>query len=103
MPDSTATDSVLCEDAAMPAISVRSLRYAYGDGPAVLNGVSFDVPHGQKIAIVGPSGAGKSTLLMHFNGLLPESIPKMAGESGVFVDGVPVEQDKLLTIRQRID
>ena len=102
MPDIADTDSTSLNEAATPAISVRSLRYAYGDGPAVLNGISFDVPHGQKIAIVGPSGAGKSTLLMHFNGLLPESIPKMAGESGVFVDGVPVERDKLLTIRQRV-
>jgi ATP-binding cassette subfamily B protein len=29
----------------------------------VLRGVSFDVPHGSRVALVGPSGAGKSTVL----------------------------------------
>ena len=29
----------------------------------VLRGVSFDVPHGARVALVGPSGAGKSTVL----------------------------------------
>lgn len=29
----------------------------------VLRGVSFDVPHGSRVALVGPSGAGKSTIL----------------------------------------
>lgn len=29
----------------------------------VLRGISFDVPHGARVALVGPSGAGKSTVL----------------------------------------
>lgn len=29
----------------------------------VLNGISFHVPQGQKVALVGPSGAGKSTIV----------------------------------------
>jgi subfamily B ATP-binding cassette protein MsbA len=43
-----------------------SFRYA-PDAAVALNGVSFDVQPGQKIALVGPSGAGKSTI---FNLLL---------------------------------
>jgi ATP-binding cassette, subfamily C, bacterial CydCD len=44
-------------------LSVRHLRFTYpgGDRPA-LDGVSFDLPEGGRLAVVGPSGSGKSTL-----------------------------------------
>jgi len=36
--------------------------FAYGDGPLVLNDVSFTVPAGKTVALVGPTGSGKSTI-----------------------------------------
>jgi ABC-type multidrug transport system fused ATPase/permease subunit len=41
----------------------EGVRFAYGDGPPVLEEVSFDAPAGSVIAIVGATGAGKSTLM----------------------------------------
>lgn len=43
---------------------VRDLRFRYAPGdPPALDGVSFTLPQGGKLAIVGASGAGKSTLV----------------------------------------
>jgi len=43
--------------------SIDSSPVAEGNQPYVLDGLSFSLPLGKRIAIVGPSGAGKSTLL----------------------------------------
>lgn len=48
----------------------ENVRYRYCDGHEALRGVSFEITHGEKAALVGPNGAGKSTLLLHTNGLL---------------------------------
>ncbi len=42
----------------------------YGD-KTVLNDLSFQVPHGARVAVVGPNGAGKSTLFKALVGILP--------------------------------
>ena len=42
-------------------ISFENVHFAYKDRP-ILQGVSFAVPAGKRVAIVGPSGAGKSTI-----------------------------------------
>jgi ATP-binding cassette, subfamily B, heavy metal transporter len=44
------------------ALAFDSVSFAYEADRPILNGVSFSVPAGGKLAVVGPSGAGKSTL-----------------------------------------
>ena len=51
-------------------LEVRNASLAYGD-KVVLRDVSFNVPHGSRVAVVGPNGAGKSTLFKALVGLLP--------------------------------
>jgi ATP-binding cassette, subfamily B, bacterial len=45
-------------------LAFRDVRFAYPTRPdaAVLDGLTFTVKPGQKLALVGPSGAGKSTI-----------------------------------------
>jgi len=54
-------------------IEVKDLSFVYPDGSRALNGISFSIREGSRVAILGPNGAGKSTLLLHLNGLnLPQ-------------------------------
>jgi ABC-type multidrug transport system fused ATPase/permease subunit len=50
------------DGAGIPAVELDSVRFAYGEGPTVLDGMSFKVGEGQRVALVGPSGAGKTTI-----------------------------------------
>jgi ATP-binding cassette subfamily B protein len=49
---------------AMPSgIIFQDISFRYGNGPLVIQDVTFTAPVGTLTALVGPSGAGKSTLL----------------------------------------
>jgi ATP-binding cassette subfamily B protein len=79
-------------------VSFENVRFAYPSRPdtAVVDGVSFKISAGEKVAIVGPSGAGKSTL---FHLLLRFYDPA----SGVIsVDGVPIKAADPQVVRARI-
>ncbi|XP_024393646.1 ABC transporter B family member 25, mitochondrial isoform X1 [Physcomitrium patens] len=44
-------------------ISFDNVHFGYLTDRSILNGISFDVPAGNSVAIVGTSGSGKSTIL----------------------------------------
>jgi putative ABC transport system ATP-binding protein len=49
-----------------PIVEVRNLRKSYRRGQQivpVLENITFDIAHGEFLALMGPSGSGKSTLL----------------------------------------
>lgn len=44
-------------------VAFDNVHFEYTEGQKVLNGISFEVPAGKKVAIVGGSGSGKSTIV----------------------------------------
>jgi putative ABC transport system ATP-binding protein len=95
-------DSVQCATvvSAPPALRFVDVRkeYALGDGTIrALDGLSFEVPRGEFVAVVGRSGSGKSTVLQLAAGI---DVPT-SGE--VWVDGLELSAltDDQLTRRRR--
>ncbi len=80
-----------------PAIAFRDVTFRYPEqDPAeapLLDGLSFSVRKGEKVALVGQSGCGKSTALKLITGLLRPQ------EGSVTVLGVPVEKWNLEALR----
>lgn len=55
---------------ALPLITVRGLKVAYGTKP-VLDDVDLDLFPGEMVALLGASGSGKSTLMRSLTGFAP--------------------------------
>jgi len=56
-----------------PLFAVSGVRFAYAGQPPCLDGISFEVPVGERLALVGANGSGKSTLLHLLDGLYAPS------------------------------
>ena len=70
-------------------VSVR-----YGEKPAVLRDVEFEIRRGEVLGLVGQSGSGKSTLAMAILGLLDRKAARAEG-------AIKFEGRDLLTLRER--
>ncbi len=76
-------------------IEFRNLTFAY-NGKPVLKNINLRIPAGRTLAIVGATGSGKSTLVS----LIPRLYDAPPGS--VMLDGVPIRQVPLDTLRRHI-
>ncbi|HXJ79799.1 MAG TPA: peptidase domain-containing ABC transporter [Candidatus Methylomirabilis sp.] len=79
-------------------VSLRKVgfRYSGPESPAILEGISFEVPAGKRVAIVGRSGSGKTTLVKCLAGLLEPT------EGAIFYDGVDMKTLHYRDLRRQI-
>ena len=77
-------------------VRYTNVGYRYEDGTQALKSVSFEVTHGERVALLGLNGSGKSTLLLMTDALLLPS----SGE--VNVGDIPVGKKTAETLRRSV-
>jgi len=77
-------------------IRFDNVSFDYNEDRKILDNVSFEIPHGHKVAVVGPSGAGKSTLAR----LLFRFYDVKSG--GIYIDGQNINSVMQNSLRDNI-
>jgi len=72
----------MTSESLVPIVELAGVDKRYGDGPLILDQVSFTAKRGDFVSLIGPSGCGKSTVLKLVSGLNPISGGR------IVVDGV---------------
>lgn len=78
------------------AVRFEAVRFAYQDGPPILDGLDLTVRPGERVALVGSTGAGKTTLVR----LLVRLYDPQEGR--ILLDGIDVRTLDLKQLRRHV-
>lgn len=76
-------------------ITVDNIKFNY-EKQSILQGISFNLKAGERVALLGRTGAGKSTLLNNLIGL------KFPQKGEIIIDGLKLEKKNIADIRRNI-
>ena len=80
----------------MGKVRFENVSFGYKDDLDVIKNISFEVNHGETVAIIGPTGSGKSTLV----NLLPRLFDVESG--AIFIDGKDITKISKRCLRENI-
>ena len=72
----------------MALVSMRGVGIAFG-GPKLLDGVDWQLEHGQRVGLVGRNGAGKTTLMRLLHGDIVPDDGEVTRSQGVRIARLP--------------
>ena len=77
-------------------IEFQNVSFAYDKDVIVLKNVSFDIKHGEVVAVVGPSGSGKTTIA----NLIPRLYDPTSGQ--ITIDETDIKEFSLYSLRRQM-
>jgi cobalt/nickel transport system ATP-binding protein len=77
-------------------VKADALCYTYPASDCGIQDISFNITHGESVAMVGENGAGKSTLLHHLNGFLEPT------QGTVRIGDYPITKKNLQAVRRSV-
>jgi ABC-type bacteriocin/lantibiotic exporter with double-glycine peptidase domain len=76
-------------------IKLQGVSYSIND-MKILDNINLEIKQGEQVGITGPSGSGKSTFIRLISGVI------LANSGKVLIDGMPIEELNLKTLRSSI-
>lgn len=95
------TSETADDDKKIDTLEISNLKYAYGYNAPTMNGLSFKIKKGERVAILGKNGCGKTTFANILTGIVqPEQIDISVNNNSLSFEEYHTLADKIAYIPQ---